>query len=62
MNSATLEAFRQIATTMAGPEPQTWQWVGVHMSQRMFGITERRARDYAARFGGEAKKMVQPRD
>jgi len=58
MNDATLTAFRAIAETLAGPEPQDWQWIGPHLSQRMFGITERRARDYAARHGGEACKMV----
>jgi hypothetical protein len=34
-----------------------WQWIGPHMSQRMLGITEKRAKEYAARHGGEAKKM-----
>ena len=43
---------------MAGPEPQNWQWIGPYMSQRMFGITEKRAKEYAARHGGEAMKMV----
>jgi hypothetical protein len=28
------------------------------MSQRMFGISEKRAKEYAARHGGEAMKMV----
>lgn len=57
MNSAQLETFRDLAATLAGPEPQDWQWIGKHMSQRMFGITEKRARDYAARHGGAATKM-----
>ncbi len=57
MNDATLQAFRHIADTMAGPEPQDWQWIGEHMSQRMFGITESRAKAYAERHGGEASKM-----
>lgn len=57
MNDAALLAFRAIAATMNGSEAQDWQWIGKHMSQRMFGISERRARDYAARHGGEAKKM-----
>jgi hypothetical protein len=30
------------------------------MSQRMFGITELRARDYAARHGGVARRMEPP--
>ena len=56
MNNATLEGFRQIAATMAG-EPTTWQWIGQFASQRMFGITEKRAKEYAARHGGEARDM-----
>ncbi len=58
MNDATLQAFRDIAAKMAGDEPQNWQWIGKHASQRMFGITEKRARAYAERFGGEAKEMA----
>jgi hypothetical protein len=58
MNDATLIAFRQIADTLAGDRPRDWQWIGPHMSQRMFGITEQRARDYAARHGGVARKMI----
>lgn len=57
MTDATLIYFRQIAEALAGPEPQDWQWIGPHMSQRMFGITEKRARDYAKRHGGVARKM-----
>ena len=57
MNEATLSQFRAIADVLAGPEPQNWQWVGLHMSQRMFGITETRAKAYAARHGGVASKM-----
>jgi hypothetical protein len=57
MNEAALMGFRQLAAAMAGPEPQNWQWVGPYMSQRMFGISEKRAKEYAARHGGEAKKM-----
>lgn len=56
MNNATLIAFRQIAEAMQTAATD-WQWIGPHMSQRMFGITEQRARDYAARHGGEARKM-----
>jgi hypothetical protein len=59
MNTSTLEAFRQIADAMAGPEPRTWEWIGAHMSQRMFGISERRAREYARLYGGAAKEMAQ---
>jgi len=57
MTSAQLEGFRQIAKAMQGDEPQNWQWIGQYMSQRMFGITEKRAKEYAAKHGGEAKKM-----
>lgn len=57
MNDATLRAFRDLAAAMHGDEPQTWQWIGPHMSQRMFGISERRAKAYAARYGGEASEM-----
>ena len=57
MNEAQLQAFRDIADAMAGPTPRDWQWIGKYMSQRMFGITEARAKDYAARFGGEAQRM-----
>ena len=56
MNEAALTEFRRLAAMIAGPEPQDWQWIGAHLSQRMFGITEKRARDYAARHGGEARQ------
>jgi hypothetical protein len=56
MNDATLSYFRDIAAAMQ-TEPTTWQWIGEHMSQRMFGITERRAVELAAKHGGEAKPM-----
>jgi hypothetical protein len=52
-----LAEFRRYADALAGPEPRDWQWIGPHMSQRMFGITEQRARDYAARHGGVAQRM-----
>jgi hypothetical protein len=56
MHDATLSMFRSIADAMA-PEPKGWQWLGKWSSQRMFDITEARAKDYAARFGGVASKM-----
>ena len=56
MNDATLTGFRMIADAMQ-TAPANWQWIGPHMSQRMFGITEARAKAYAARHGGEAKAM-----
>lgn len=57
MNDATLTHFRAIADAMQ-TEPTTWQWIGAHMSQRMFGITETRAKAYAARHGGVAQEMA----
>ena len=57
MNDATLNGFRMIAAAMESA-PTNWQWVGPHMSQRMFGITEARAKAYAAKHGGEAVRMV----
>ncbi|MHC4718174.1 MAG: hypothetical protein ACYS5V_14470 [Planctomycetota bacterium] len=61
MNGTTLETFRAIADAMAGPEPRNWQWIGAHMSQRMFGITRARAEEYAARYGGVAQPMEDSR-
>ncbi len=55
MNAATLTQFRAIADQMLGQ--QNWQWVGPHMSQRMFGISRERAEAYAARHGGKAEEM-----
>lgn len=60
MNEDELERFRGLANAMRGSEPNDWQWIGEHMSQRMFGITERRAKDYADRFGGTASPMEPP--
>lgn len=57
MNTATLSHFRALADAMAG-EPADWQWIGPYMSQRMFGITETRARAYAERQGGTASRMA----
>lgn len=57
MNTTTLNEFRRLADALAGPEPRDWEWVGPHMSQRMFGITERRARDYVTWHGGSARRM-----
>jgi hypothetical protein len=56
MTNATIEAFRNIHEAMQ-TEPTNWQWIGPYMSQRMFSITETRAKAYAQRHGGEAKKM-----
>jgi hypothetical protein len=51
-----LDYLRSLAAAMESA-PTDWQWIGPHMSQRMFGITEQRARDYAKRHGGVAMKM-----
>lgn len=57
MNDATLQHFRNLADAMRGNEPADWQWIGPYMSQRHFGITEAKAKAYAERHGGEAKRM-----
>lgn len=57
MNDATLEHFRNIADIMRGNEPADWQWNGKWDSQQMYGITEKRAKEYAAKYGGVARKM-----
>jgi hypothetical protein len=57
MNAQTLQAFRDLAAAMQ-PEPTDWQWLGPHMSQRMFGISEARAKAYAERHGGAAERMT----
>jgi hypothetical protein len=56
MNDATLQYFRSLSDAMQS-EPTTWQWIGRWESQRMFGITEKRAKEYAARHGGTASPM-----
>lgn len=57
MTDATLQSFRDLADMMER-EPRDWQWVGEHLSQRMFGITEKRARAYAERHGGTAEPLA----
>ena len=59
MTNTQLTAFRNLAAIMAGTAQQKWEWIGQHMSQRMFGITESRAKDYAAKHGGSARKMAE---
>ncbi len=59
MNEATLQAFRAIAEAMQ-THPADWQWIGPHMSQRMFGITQERAEGYAKSHGGKAEQMPEP--
>lgn len=56
MNDAQLQHFRNLHAAMQ-TEPLDWQWIGPHMSQRMFGITETRAKAFAKRHGGEARRM-----
>lgn len=60
MNNATLQMFRDLAQAMQ-TEPTDWEWVGPHMSQRMFGITRERAEAYAKRHGGVARQMQEVR-
>ena len=57
MQDATLNHFRTLADLIAGDDLRDWQWIGPHMSQRMFGISEARAKAYAARHGGTASRM-----
>lgn len=57
MNNAQLQAFRDIADAMQA-KPADWQWIGPHMSQRMFGITQERAEAFALRHGGKAEPMA----
>ena len=61
MTNSQLEAFRQLAAAMQ-TESTDWQWIGPHMSQRMFGITETRAKDYAQRHGGIAQPLEPMRE
>jgi phosphopantetheinyl transferase len=56
MSAAQIEGFRMIAAAMQ-TEPADWQWIGPHMSQRMFGITRTRAEGYAKAHGGTAVQM-----
>jgi hypothetical protein len=56
MNYAVLAQFRAYHEAM-NPEPMNWQWIGQHMSQRMFGITEKRAKAYATLYGGTASPL-----
>jgi hypothetical protein len=56
MNNSVLNEFRRLAEVL-NPEPKNWQWIGPWMSQRMFGITEVRAKTYAIKYGGTASLM-----
>jgi len=55
MNDATLDQFRTLAEALIGRAD--WEWVGPHLSQRMFGITRERAESFAKAHGGVARKM-----
>ena len=57
-NEDTLNKLRRLADELAGPYPKDWQWIGQHVSQRMSGITEAKARYYAAKHGGEASQCT----
>jgi hypothetical protein len=57
MTNNQVEAFRTLAAAME-TDPTDWQWIGPHMSQRMFGITQARAESYAKMHGGKAEKMA----
>ena len=57
MRHSTLSHFRNLAEILAGDEPRDWEWIGEHLSQRMFRITEARAKAYAEDHGGIARKM-----
>lgn len=57
MDEATLNGFRQLADAMR-TAPANWEWIGPHMSQRHFGITEQRAKEYAERHGGIARRAI----
>lgn len=37
--------------------PTNWEWDAPHLSRRISGISEQRARDLAARNGGSASRM-----
>jgi hypothetical protein len=54
-----LKPFQDAAKLMRGDAPATWQWEGDWDSQKMYGITEKRAKENAKNFGGVAKPMEQ---
>lgn len=56
MTDSTLTAFRDIADALIGQAD--WQWIGPHLSQRMFGITRERAERFAKVHGGQAAPMA----
>jgi hypothetical protein len=54
-HDAVLAPFRAKAPS---DDTRSWQWIGKWDSQRHFGITESRARAFAAKHGGEARRMT----
>ena len=63
---ANLERRRQITPASADLRsiadefpivPKNWEWVAPHLSRRISGISELRARDLVARNGGSAVEM-----
>ena len=60
MTGTTLYELRELAEAMRDardPGPTTWEWIGEHMSQRMFNLTEARATWFATFYGGMAQRM-----
>lgn len=59
MNQAQVQALRNLADGLHLGQQLDWEWIGRSGSQRMFWITEERARDYAAVYGGIARPMTE---
>lgn len=51
MTNATLKALRELGTTGG-----KWEWVS--KTNRMVGLTEARAKEYAKLYGGTAREMA----
>jgi uncharacterized membrane protein len=56
MTETTLQGFRDIAELMCCGG--RWEWIGLHLYQRMVHLAEKRAKDYAQRYGGVARPMA----
>lgn len=54
MNRAILAALREIAETVSDPQAN-WLWRRADGHLGMFGISEARAKEYAATYGGRAE-------
>jgi hypothetical protein len=59
MNQAQVQALRNLADGLHLSQRLDWEWVGRVAAQRMCWITEDRARDYAALYGGIARPMTE---